>query len=186
MMAQSKFVMAQKLHDVQKSLMGKKINPHEFEETLRLIFEECSKENLTFWFNFYEDYCALNLRDVQHENYELNIRCAYVNVPTAPEEIIQNKIHLLQNTFLLIEEPVVGFQSPTTDSSGENSQGNYDELILTSDKPIPPHVNKAIDKIKAKGIPVTKESIKNHIPWGSISTDQRIKCTNFLNEMGAS
>ena len=95
----------------------------------------------------------------------------------------------MQNAFLLTEESIVGFQAkpiaePTINSSGEKD--SVDDLIFTSDKPIPPHVSNAIEKIKAKGIPVNKESLRNHIPWDKISTEQRIKCTDYLNEMGAS
>ena len=188
-MSESKFVMAQKLHHVQKALMGKEINFQDFTELLSLIFEECSKENLTFWFNFHEDYCVLNLRDIEHENYELNIRKSYVGVPLTDEALIENKVQLLQNAFLLTEESIVGFQAkpiaePTINSSDE--QDDVEDLIFTSDKPLPPHISKAIDKITAKGIPVTKDSLKNHIPWNEISTEQRIKCTEYLNEMGAS
>lgn len=188
-MSESKFVMAQKLHNVQESLMGKSLNFLKFEELLAVIFEECSKESLTFWFNFHEDNCVLNLRDIEHENYELNIRKSYVGVPLTDEALIENKIQLLQNAFLLTEESIVGFQAkpiaePTINSSDEKD--SVDDLIFTSDKPIPPHVSNAIEKIKAKGIPVNKESLRNHIPWDKISTEQRIKCTNYLNEMEAS
>ena len=187
-MSTSKFIMAQKLHEVQKTLMGRGLNFGNFEDLLSIIFEACSNEGLTFWFNFHENYCVLNLRDTTHENYELNIRNAYVEVPLSDEAIIENKLHLLQNTFLLTVESVVGFKPPTTGESSVNikDEDSIDELIFTADKPIPPHVSKAIDTINAKGIPVTKESLKNHIPWDNISTEQRIKCTDFINEMGAS
>lgn len=190
-MSESKFVMAQKLYHVQEALMGKEINFQDFSEVLSLIFKECSKENLTFWFNFHEDYCVLNLRDIEHENYELNIRKAYVGVPVSDEIITDNKLHLLQNTFLLIEKSVNGSNTPTfakLDDHEDTSipKDSVEDLIFTVDKPIPPHISKAIDKINAKGIPITKDSLKNHIPWNEISTEQRIKCTEFLNEMGAS
>lgn len=187
-MSTSKFIMAQKLQVVQGNLMGKELDFGNFEGLLSTIFEVCSKEGLTFWFNFHEDYCVLNLRDTAHENYELNIRNAYVGVPLTDEAIIENKLHLLQNAFLLTEGPVAGFKPPVTgiSSEGVNVENNVDELIFTSDKPIPPTVTRAIDTIKAKGIPVTRESLRNHIPWSEISTDQRIKCTKFIKEMGAS
>ena len=190
MMSESKFVMAQKLHNVQENLMAKSIDFLKFEELLSIIFEECSKENLTFWFNFHEDYCVLNLRDIGHENYELNIRKAYVGVPITDESLIENKIQLLQNAFLLTEESIVGSLAKTiaepTIKSSDDEKDSVDDLIFTSDKPIPSHVSNAIEKIKAKGIPVNRESLKNHIPWDKISTEQRIKCTEYLNEMGAS
>lgn len=187
-MSESKFVMSKKLHNVQESLMAEEINPLKFEETLSLIFEECSKENLTFWFNFHEDYCVLNLRDIGHENYELNFRNAYVSVPITDEAIIENKIRLFENAFLLTRNAVEGYSAKPMEEASEKEVNNddIDELIFTSEKPLPPHVSKAIDTITSKGIPVTKESLKNHIPWDKISTEQRIKCTEYLNEMGAS
>ena len=184
-MSESKFVMAKKLHHIQESLMGKEINRQDFSGLLALIFKECSKENLTFWFNFHEDYCVLNLRDIGHENYELNIRKAYVGVPLTDEAITENKIQLFENAFLIIDKPVEGFQTPTM-AENISKEDDVEELIFTSDKPLPPHISKAIEKITAKGITVTKNSLKNHIPWNEISTEQRIKCTEYLNEMEAS
>ena len=94
-MSQSKFIMAKKLCKVQKRLMEVKIEEFTLENLLPLIFQECLKENLTFWFNFIEDAAVLNLRDVEHENYELNIRHHYANAPLSQENIDAVKLNLL-------------------------------------------------------------------------------------------
>ena len=48
---------------------------------------------------------------------------------------------------------------------------------------MPAHISKAIEKIQAKGIPVTIEAIKNHLPRKEMSNDSLIKCNKYLNEM---
>ena len=75
-MSTSKFIMACKLSNVQQKLMAVTIEDMSLDGLLPLIYKECLKENLTFWFNFMEDACVLNLRDIEHENHELNIRYA--------------------------------------------------------------------------------------------------------------
>ena len=69
-MSESKFIMAKKLAIIQRRLMGMNITESDYDSLLPLIFKECIKDNLTFWFNFMEDAAVLNLRDIEHENYE--------------------------------------------------------------------------------------------------------------------
>lgn len=97
---------------------------------------------------------------------------------------LENSV-VLTNAFLLTEH-AAEVTNPHTTAEAVNTDEEYDDFIFTSDKPLPPHISKAIEKITAKGIPVTKNSLKNHIPWNEISTEQRIKCTEYLNEMEAS
>ena len=180
-MSASKFIMAQKLHKVQLSLMGINLDFLNFEELLSTVFQECSKENLTFWFNFHEDYCALNLRDVANENYELNIRHAYVGVPLTQDVINEMKIYLLQDSFLLTEKSVKGI------SYSFKEVASSEEInILEGNKPVPKPIGKAIETIQAKGIPVTVDTIMNHLPLGQMSTSSRMECTKYLKEMEAS
>ena len=177
-MSASKFVMAQKLQNVQSSLMGMELDFLDFPRLLSIIFEECRKENLTFWFNFIDDTCILNLRDTQHENYELNIRYLYEGMTLFDDGNVLDKIKLyvLQNTFLLTENSVEGFQEKKVAASSESID------ILAGDKPVPKHISKAIETIQAKGIPVTIEAIRNHLPLNEMSTSSRIECNRYLKE----
>ena len=171
-MSTSKFTMAKKLANVQSRLMATEIKQSSFEYILPLIFEECKKENLTFWFNMLSDACVLNLRDIEHENYELNIRYAYESIPVSADDVKNVEMNLLHNTFLL------------THTSKQVSSASSDGVILDSDKPVPRHITKAIETIQRKGIPVTRESIQNHLPLNDMSTSARLECNKYLKEMG--
>lgn len=172
-MSESKLVMARKLSNVQQSLMSMEFEDTNLQTLLPLIFKECVKENLTFWFSFIENTAILNLRDVQHDNYELNIRQYYDG-----GKIEDFKKQLLLNTFLIIPKSVPGFQNQTPAEDMTDDR----EKILSSDKPIPGHIRKAIKTIESKGIPITKESIQNHLPLGKMSTSARMECNKYLNE----
>lgn len=169
-MSKSKLSMAKKLYAVQKDLQREEIQEFTLDSLLPLIMKACSKQNLMFWFNFIDNHCILNLRDIEHENYELNIRYHYESVGNI--EII--KLEVLKNAFLL-----------TNNSNEINaSSANTESLeIISGDKPVPPHINEAIKKIKSKGIPVTAEAIHNHLPLGQMSTSARMKCNKYLKEM---
>ena len=174
-MSHSKFIMAKKLHNVQKRLMGNTINEDTLDGLLSLIFKECSKEKLTFWFNFLENEIVLNLRDIEHENYELNIRQHY----TETDKTDDLKKMVLVNTFLITKNSVE-FESLNEASSQKKSDQTH---IISGDKPVPPHIREAIEKIQAKGIPVTPETIQNHLPTGKMSTNATIQCNNYLKKM---
>lgn len=175
-MNESKLVMAIKLSHVQQSLMGMEFEDTTLQTILPIIFKKCIKENLTFWFSFIENTAILNLRDVEHDNYELNIRLHYGPGDKTHDFMNELKRQLLINTFLITNESVIGFQEPASDIQDEN--------IISSDKPMPKHIRKAIEKITAKGIDVTPETIRNHLPTKEMSTSATIECNKFLKEMG--
>ena len=162
----SKFTMAKKLANVQSKLMAMEIKDDSHEGLISLIFKECQKENLTFWFNLLSDACVLNLRDIEHENYELNIRYAYETIPNTTEDIKNIECNLLFNAFLITHQA---------------AEPNVP--IISSDKPVPRHITKAIDAINKKGIPVTREAIQNHLPLSEMSSNARIECNKYLKEM---
>ena len=168
-MSESKRFMAEKLSHVQQSLMGMDFESITLNNILPIIFKECIKENLTFWFSFVENTAVLNLRDTTHENYELNIRL-YTGKDTDWDILKEN---LLVNTFLITPKSIMEFQPQTME----------DTPIISGDKPVPAHIRKAIDTITAKGIPVTKEAITNHLPLGEMSTSARIECNRYLKQM---
>lgn len=171
-MSESKRVMAEKLSVVQRSLMGRSFEDTSLQSLLPIIFQECLKENLTFWFSFIENTGVLNLRDTLHENYELNIRL-YTGNNTDLDSL---KETLLINTFLITKE-----STSTIASSAKNEEITHH--LISNDKPVPKHIRKAIDKIQSKGIPVTPEAIQNHLPLGKMSTSARIECNNYLKQM---
>ena len=177
-MSESKFVMAKKLAGVQNNLMGCEIQDKSLDSLLPLIMRECRKENMMFWFNFFEHEVVLNLRDIKHDNYELNIR-QYYETP----DIDEVKLQVLTNAFLLTHSKMVLENNENSSALQEESS---DAHIISGDKVIPKPIRNAIDTIKSKGVEVNKTSIKNHVPWSQLSTDQRIKCTNYLKEMEAS
>lgn len=171
-MSNSKFIMARKLHSVQESLMACEIKDDSLDFIIPLIFKECSKQKLTFWFNVFENEVVLNLHDVEQENYELNFRQYH----EPANKLDDCKIQVLYNAFLLNHEKIVS-------SAKEVASNKSEQLIITGDKPTPPHIREAIKKIQAKGIPVTVEAIQNHLPLGQMSTSSRIECNTYLKNM---
>lgn len=170
-MSNSKFVMTRKICNVQIRLMEIEIKDISFNSLLPLIFKECLKENLTFYFNFIENHCVLNLRDVEHENYELNIRVYYTNNLTF-EEL---KRQALINAFLI----TTGKSEMELSSKDASSA----KPIISGDKPTPTHISKAIETLNAKGVPITVESIRNHLPLGQMGTSARLECNKYLKQM---
>lgn len=181
-MSESKFVMAQKIYNVQKALMGVSIQDMSLDSLITLIFEKCSEENLTFWFNFIDNHCVLNLRDIKHENYELNIRQYYETI----EDIDSIKLQVLVNAFNLTADELTLENNENSSALQKEETPEGSASIISGEKIIPKPIRNAIDKIQAKGVEVNKSSIRAHVPWTQLSNDQRIKCTNYLNEMGAS
>lgn len=186
-MSQSKFIMAKKLQRVQIALMEEEISSTQLNVLLPLIFKKCIKENMTFWFNFLEDACVLNLRDVEHENTELNIRYAYPGgystMPIDENKISYYKETLLINAFLITKKPVE-FKLNMDNVTIASSATSEDETqILDSDELMPKSIRKAIEKIQKKGIPVTPEAIRNHLQLSKMSTSSRIECNRYLKKM---
>lgn len=179
-MSTSKFIMACKLSKVQEKLMGMTIQEDGLESLLPLIFKACREENMMFWFNFMEDAVVLNLRDINHENYELNIRYAYKQVPEKRECLKYYKREVLINAFLITKGSV------SLENNVTSSAQNRETHIISNDKPVPKHIRDAIKRIEDKGIPVTPEAIHNHLPLGKMSTSARMECNKYLKQMGAS
>lgn len=174
-MSESKLVMARKLHNVQRRLMNADIEDIEdLDVLIPLIFKECADEGLCFWFSFLEDTVILNLRDVDHDNWELNIRYHYHNKELSCDSL---KLIVLKNVFLLTNASSAVTGEVNTKDTGNN------EFIVSGDKPVPKAIRDAIDTIKAKGIPVTPEAINNHLPTGKMSTSQVMECNNYLKKM---
>ncbi|MBQ6350245.1 MAG: hypothetical protein IJI42_04885 [Methanobrevibacter sp.] len=174
-MSNSKFIMAKKLQRVQVALMEEKISSTQLQVLLPLIFKKCLKENMTFWFNFLEDACVLNLRDVEHENTELNIRYAYPSVPLGEKGLDKFKETLLVNAFLITKSSVK--------VNVASSAREEETRIIDSDEVMPASIRKAIEKIQKKGIPVTVDTIRNHLQLSKMSTSNRIECNRYLKKM---
>jgi len=81
------------------------------------------------------------------------------------------------NTFLITKDNV------SVSNVASSKKQEEETLIISGDKPVPPHIRKAIDKIQSKGIPVTREAIQNHLPLGKMSTSARLECNKYLKEM---
>lgn len=188
-MSNSKFIMAKKLANVQEKLMNETITDTSPEGLISLIFKACRGENLTFWFNFFENEVVLNLRDTLHENYELNIRQYYEPSHKVAYDTLESsrnvdydelKKIVLTNTFLITTT------STKLDEASSQKDTSNETHIISGDKPVPKHIREAIDKIQAKGIPVTPEAIRNHLPTSKMSASATIQCNKYLKEMGAS
>ncbi len=178
-MSTSKFIMAKKLAGVQKSLMSETLPDDSLDGLISLIFKACMREDLTFWFNVLENTVVLNLRDIGHENYELNIRQYY----DMSEEIDLDELKklVLINTFLITKESTV-MEGNEASSENITDDGAH---VISGDKPVPKHIRNAISTIESKGIPVTVEAIRNHLPLGQMSTSSRIECNSYLKRMEA-
>ena len=176
-MSESKLVMARKLHNVQRRLMNADIEDIEdLDVLIPLIFKECADEGLCFWFSFLEDNTViLNLRDVSHDNWELNIRYYCANKELSCDSL---KLIVLSNVFLLTKD---ASSADTGDVNTKDTENN--EFIVSGDTPVPQAIRDAIDTIKAKGIPVTPEAINNHLPTGKMSTGQIMECNKYLKKM---
>ena len=170
-------LLIQRLCNVQRNLMSKDIEDNSLNNLLHLIFEECIKENMTFYFNFIENQVVLNLCDLLKEHNELHFRLSYSQDDMISDNTL--KIFLLENAFLLT--------SSGYDVASSVKQEPLDETpILSSDEVMPKSIRKAVEKIQQKGIPVTPEAIRNHLPLGQMSTQNRIECNRYLKMMEAS
>ena len=191
-MSQSKFVMAKKLSKVQTALMQEEISETSYDVLLPLIFKKCYENNLTFWFNFMEDSAVLNLRDVEHENYELNIRHYYANAPLSQENIDAIKLNLLVNAFLVINRKVV-IDLPVKSEVNENQKKGkktqpkkevkHEKPIKQSNAVPPTSIRTVIDMLEKNGEPVTRKSIQKYLQLDKMSTDNRRRCIAYLKSM---
>ena len=177
-MSSSKFIMAQKLQRVQVSLMAEEITDYSLSSLLQVIYQKCYEENLTFWFNFLEDACVLNLRDVEHENTELNIRYAYPSIPLDMEHINYFKEMILRNAFLLTSSPVV-ISMPKDVCAAEEEP---EKISMTDDVP-PKQIRTVIEMLQKNNEPVNKRSIQQYLQLGKLETEDRRKCIRYLKNM---
>lgn len=167
-------MLTQKLVNVQKNLMGIHIKSTALDTLIPLIFKECVKEKVMFYFTFVENTAILKLRDLESENKELNIRLYHENI-TEYETL---KKALLINAFLITSKK----EDFTQSRSFKNSEKRQDEIIST-DTPTPAPIQRAIEKIQKKGVPVDRRTIERHIDLGSMGADVRKKCIHYLKNM---
>lgn len=173
-MSQSKFCMARKLQKVQVSLMEEEISSTQLTVLLPLIFKKCIEEKMTFWFNFLEDACVLNLRDVEHENTELNIRYAYSDVPFDEKKMTSYKEKILINAFLVTESQV---EINSVSSVKE-------ETPIKESKLVPPtSIRTVMEMLEKNNEPVTRKSIQKYLQMDKMSTDNRRRCIAYLKSM---
>lgn len=170
--AVSKVVMVCKLANVQKRLQGKSFGTYSLEDILPVIMEECFKENLVFWFNFLEDSVVLNLRDITHENYELNIRYGYESAPMQLTDAEHYKTLVLLNAFNLTHQPA------------SSATPKIDEKPIQESNIVPPRaIRAAMDTIKGRGDEVTKKAIEKELKFDKMSSDNRRQCIRYLKDM---
>lgn len=181
-MSQSKFVMAKKLQKVQLELMQMEISKISYDVLLPLIFKKCYENNLTFWFGFLEDAAVLNLRDVEHENYELNIRHHYANAPLSQDNIDAIKLNLLVNVFLVTTAKEV-IDLPIKNSENHEPNKVHDKPIKESNLVPPTSIRTVIDMLEKNGEPVTRKTIQEYLQMDKMSTDNRRRCIAYLKSM---
>lgn len=180
----SKLIIYKKLCNVQQALMGEEILSVELEYLLPLIFNACLKEQLMFYFNFIENACVLNLRDIDVENLELNVRLYY---PNEPEDISVKKLkeQVLINTFLLTKA-----ENRADDDVDSSSNISTEDAQETAEKPIqestlvpPTAIRTAMDILEKSGEPLTRKNIENHLQLGKMSQENRRRCIAYLKTM---
>lgn len=184
----NKNVMYQRLSNIQTSLMMQSISSMELEDLLPLIQRECLHENLMFYFNFIENACVLNLRDITSENRELNIRLYYSTNNDDEISIKKLKEQVLINAFLLTKK------GTSLKSSGDASSADIEETPKKEEnsKPIqesnsvPPRaIRAAMDTITARGDEITKTALEKELQLNKMSTDNRRQCIAYLRDMEA-
>lgn len=176
----NKVSMYQRLCRVQGNLMGMDIPSVKLEDLLPLIFKECLKENLMFYFNFIENACVLNLRDITCENLELNIRLYYPN-EEKDISIIGLKEQILLNAFLLTKKST----TINASSAKESSKKEEEEVPpIKESNLVPPTAIRAVIEILEKaGEPVTRKNIEKNLQLNKMSIDNRRRCIAYLRSM---
>lgn len=184
-MSPSKKVMAMKLCNVQKRLMEQDIESSTVEYLIPLIFKECLRENLTFWFSFLEDCAILNLRDIVHENYELNIRYHYTTAPLSAERIDAVKSELLMNVFLITKAAtdVIGDKKENVKEATGATAHFYN--IRDSNIVPPTPIRIAIEECEKKNEEVTRKNLENKLNLGQMTQEKRRQCIAYLKSMEA-
>lgn len=174
-MSASKLIMAKKLCNVQKELMKQEIEDDSLESLIPLIFNECLKQGIMFFFTISEDLVILKLRDTQHDNYELNIKHAHSqNFSTQMDTFKRN---LLFNTFLLTKK-----SQDFDASSAEKEEKDKGKIQMTDAVP-PTSIRTVIDMLEGNGEEVTKKSIEKYLQLDKMSQDNRRRCIAYLRTM---
>lgn len=169
----SRTTMYAKLSKVQERLMEKEISSLCLEDLLPLIFKECLKENLVFYFNFVENACVLNLRDKSIDNLELNIRLYYSDNTVSDKESTLLKEQVLCNAFLLTSQP---------NASSANTKG--EEKQIQESNIVPPRaIRAAMDTLTEKGETITRKNLEKELQLNKMSTDNRRQCIAYLRDM---
>lgn len=178
-MSQSKLIMARKLCNVQNDLMNQEIKDDSLESLIHLCYNACLKEGLMFFFSITEDLVILKLRDINHENYELNIKHAHSrNYSTQMDDF---KKKLLVNTFLLTKK---SFSASSAEEENTVKKEVDDDKKIQMDDAVPPRaIRAAMDMLEKNGEPVTRKSIQKHLQLGKMSTDNRRRCIAYLRTM---
>ena len=170
----SSTTMYAKLSKVQERLMEKEISSLCLEDLLPLIFKECLKENLVFYFNFVENACVLNLRDKSTDNLELNIRLYYSDNTFSDKESTLLKEQVLCNAFLLTSQP---------NASSADTKKDDEKQIQESTIVPPRAIRAAMDTITARGDKVTKTAHEKELQLNKLSKDNRRQCIAYLRDM---
>ena len=183
-MSKSKFAMSKKLNNIQKNLMGVEFQDLTLESLLPIIFEECCKENIMFWFNFIENACVLNLRDIQHENYELNIRLSIGEMDNN-KGLDYYKEEVLKNAFLILQgEFPEGFPEKEVSVSNRSNDETQNKQIVKSDTVPPSPIRIAMAGCKQDGEPVTKKNLEKRLNLKGMTHEKRKQCVRYLKGMG--
>ena len=180
-MSSSKFTMAKKLCRVQQRLMSTEITDTSLEELLPLIFNECLRENMTFWFNFIENAVVLNLRDVQHENNELNIRQYYSTIPSdgGRKEL---KRDVLINAFLITTKSHSSKDNDASSADKKEEDLKQEQIPMTDAVP-PTSIRTVIEMLEKEGKPVNRKTIGENLQLNKMSTDNRRRCIAYLKSL---
>lgn len=192
-MSASKTFMARKLACVQESLMGMEFEDTNLHTILPIIFNECQKQNMTFWFNFIENACVLNLRDTSHENYELNIRQYIGNDENT--DLVSIKRQVLCNAFLLtVKSYTIETSRKSEDSVKEghiakalkessNDVKKEEGKIQESNIVPPSSIRIAIDECEKQGEPVTRKNVESKLNLKGMNQIKRRQCIAYLRDM---
>ena len=182
-MSNSKVLMAKKLAVIQSNLMGTKFEDTSLQTLLPIIFKECLEQNLTFWFNFIEDYCVLNLRDINQENNELNIRQYMGNI--ADVELADIKRQVLINAFLITPNLITISSAEKEEERVETHKKEaVEEKPIQDSSIVPPSpIRIAIAGCEKDGEPVTKKNIESRLNLKGMSQDKRRQCIAYLKDM---
>ena len=180
-MSQSKLIMARKLCNVQKELMNQEIEDDSLESLLPLCFNECLKQGLMFFFSISEDLVILKLRDIYHDNYELNVKHAHNgNLTTQMDTFKRN---LLINTFNLTKKGNPIDNDASSADTKKDDVKHEDKPIQESNLVPPTAIRTVIDTLEKNNESVTRKSIQKYLQMDKMSTDNRRRCIAYLKSM---